>query len=287
MQSYPIENNGPIFILDKTVHASVQINRGLMQQFGEIKMVNFHDLNKLEEQLKLARKTNRTPLMIADSIGSMGGKLPIQVIFKLADEYKGYVYLDDAHGVSVYGKYGCGYVLDELKHFHPRLILTISLSKAFGSHGAAVVLPTFEDENITRKFSVPYVFSNPLPTAMVNSSIQAARIHLTDEIHTLQNCLQSNIRHFDNLLDPLSTKLEIINHKTDSPIRGIIIGDENKAIEITYKLRSQHKLAVTAAMYPTTAKGKAILRITLGADHDFQEIEYLSKSLKKLIKYSQ
>jgi 7-keto-8-aminopelargonate synthetase-like enzyme len=283
MPSYPIKRNGPLFILDKTAHASMQINQGLMQQFGEVNRIDFNHSHKLEEQLQLAQTTKRTPIIIADGIGSMGGKVPIQSIFKLAGEYDAYVYLDDAHGVSVYGIHGCGYVLEELGYFHPRLILAISLSKAFGAHGAAVVLPTIHDENLTREFCIPYVFSNPLPATIINSAIAAANIHLTDEIYTLQNSLQSKISYFDKELAYSAIKSKIINYQTSSPIRGIFIGEENKAIEITDKLRSQYQLAVTAAMYPTTAKGKAILRITLGADHQLGEIENLTSRLNQLV----
>jgi 7-keto-8-aminopelargonate synthetase-like enzyme len=287
MPSYPIKCNGPLFILDKTAHASIQINQGLMQQFGEVNRIDFNHPNKLEAQLQLAQTTKRTPIIIADGIGSMGGETPIQSIFKLADEYEAYVYLDDAHGVSVYGTHGCGYVLNELGYFHPRLILAISLSKAFGAHGAAVVLPTVDDEDITREFSIPYVFSNPLPAAIINSAIAAASIHLTDEIYTLQNSLQSKTSHFDKELACSPIKSKIINHQTRSPIRGILIGEENKAIDITNRLRSQYQLAVTAAMYPTTAKGKAILRITLGADHRLSDIENLARRLNQLIEMIQ
>ncbi len=284
MPSYPIKNKGPLFVLEKTAHASMQINQGLMQQFGEVSRIDFNYISQLEEQLQLAQTTKRTPIIIADGVGSMGGKISVQSIFKLADKYKAYVYLDDAHGVSVYGKYGCGYVLNELGYFHPRLILTVSLSKAFGAHGAAIVLPTIDDENITREFAIPYVFSHPLPTTIINSAIAAARIHLTDEIYTLQNCLQNNINHFDKLLEHSPIKAKIINYQTTSPIRGIFIGDENQAIELTDKLRRQYQLAVTAAMYPTAAKGKALLRITLGADHQLCDIESLASRLNQLIK---
>ncbi len=283
MPSYPIKHNGPLFILDKTAHASIQINQGLMQQFGEVSRIDFNHAHQLEEQLQVAQTTKRTPIIMADGIGSMGGKTPIQSLFKLADEYEAYVYLDDAHGVSVYGTHGCGYVLTELGYFHPRLILAVSLSKAFGAHGAAVVLPTVHDENITREFCVPYVFSNPLPATIINSAIAAAHIHLTDEICTLQKSLQNKISHFDQQLAHSSIKSKIINYQTNSPIRGILLGEENKAIEITDQLRSQYQLAVTAAMYPTTAKGKAILRITLGADHALCDIENLAKGLNQLI----
>lgn len=46
-----------------------------------------------------------------DSVGSMGKIYKIKEIVKLLDQYEGYAYLDDAHGMSIVGRYGSGYAL--------------------------------------------------------------------------------------------------------------------------------------------------------------------------------
>lgn len=147
LPSFPAGENGFLFILDKTVHSSIQINRAMLEQFGSVSLVDFHKINHVKEKAKLARSEKKAPVFIADSIGSMGGIAPIKSLFHIAEEYDGYIYLDDAHGTSVFGKNGCGCVLEELEYsFHPRLILTASLAKAFGTAGGGVlVLPTKDD----------------------------------------------------------------------------------------------------------------------------------------------
>ena len=74
----------------------------------------------------------------------------------------------------------------------------------------------------------------------------------------------------------------IINYCTQTPIRGIIIGDEFKTIEIAKKLFSKG-FGVTAAMYPTVARNESILRITIGADHKEKDIIDMCKQVKKLL----
>ena len=282
MPSYPIKKQGPLFILDKKVHASVQINRGLMEQFGEIILADFKDSEALTGYFKLAKSTGRTPLIIADGIGSMGGEAPIKLIFDLVARYKGYAYLDDAHGISMCGKHGRGYVLNELGRFHSRLILAVSLSKGFGANGAAIAVHSKKDEEMIRRFCIPYVFSNPPPLSIVDSAIASAKIHLSNEIYRLQDKLKNNIRLFDTCIIHTLSEKNIINYGTHSPIRGLRIGNEFKTIQIAKKL-FKAKLGVTAAMYPTVARNESILRVTMGADHFQKDIKYLCETLKKII----
>nr|WP_252988785.1 hypothetical protein [Francisella noatunensis] len=59
---------------------------------------------------------DKTPFIIMDSVGSMGKIYPIKDIVKLVDKYEGYVYFDDAHGMSITGKHGSGHVMQELNY---------------------------------------------------------------------------------------------------------------------------------------------------------------------------
>lgn len=277
MPSFPLQSEGPLFILDKTVHASIQIQRALMEQFGEVVLVDYNDHEKIKSFFQLAAQTNRTPISVADSIGSMGGIAPINYLFELAERYAGYVYLDDAHGTSIHGTQGCGYVLHALNNtFHPRLILTASLAKAFGAVGGVVILPTPKDVEMMKEFSPNYIFGGPPPLSIVDSAIAAAEIHLTFEIDKLQDKLWDNVRYFDSLVSD-----KIINKGHLSPVRGIQVGDEIQAIHYTAQLRKKG-FVLTVAMYPTVAKHHSILRLALSASHENEEIYRLCEMLKAI-----
>ena len=274
LPSFPPDKNGFCFILDKTCHASIQIQRALLSQFGDVLIINFNNKSELENAFLKSNKNYKKPVAIADSIGSMGGVIAIDLLFELADKYKGYIYLDDAHGMSIYGKNGCGYVLDKLGYFHPRLILSTSLSKAFGSVAGVIVLPTSLDDKILKHYSSTYIFSGPPPLSSISAAIESAKIHLSNEIYMLQQRLQQNIDYFDSQL-PYDY---ILNYGSMSPIRGIKVGDEFKAIQLS-KLLKKENIAVTTAMYPTVAKSKAILRVALSALHQKSDIDHLSRIL--------
>lgn len=282
MPSFPIDANGIVFILDKTAHASLQVNRGLMEQFGEVIVADFQKLDILDTLFASASQNKKTPIVVGDSIGSMGGVAPVEYLFELADKFNGYIYLDDAHATSVYGMHGCGYILDTLyNQFHPRLILAASLSKGFGTNGGVVVVPTKEDEKMLKHFATTYVFGNPLPLAIVDAAIASAKIHLSDEIITLQNLLRKNIAYFDSCIESVIPENLIINYKSFLPIRGIFVGDELKIISYVKSLMKRGYLPM-AAMYPTVAKGKSILRITLSAVHKEEEILGLCDAIKEI-----
>lgn len=51
------------------------------------------------------------PFLILDSVGSMGKIYKIKNITALVYRYSGYIYFDDAHGMSIIGQKGSGYVL--------------------------------------------------------------------------------------------------------------------------------------------------------------------------------
>ncbi len=277
--SFPIKSQGATYILDKFSHSSLQICRGIMEQLGNVEIVHMHNLEELEAHFYKISLDHRTPIMICDGVGSMGGLAPIKDILNLLEKYDGYLYADDAHGVSVFGEHGCGFVLDEMGYFHPRLILAVSLSKGFGSNGAAVLVPTAEDSQFIKRFCSTYIFGNPMPQSLISASIASAKIHLSAELHQLQRSLQEKTVLFDSLIHK---KEKIINYHSASPIRGIFIGDEYKDIEFTTRLREKG-FAVSAAMYPTVAKGKSIIRVSLSIDHAEHDIIGLCQVVNELI----
>lgn len=277
--SFPIQPQGVMYVIDKFSHNSLQICRGVMEQLGDVEVIDIHDDSALETLLHNINSQHKTPLVVCDGVYSMGGLAPIKKALKLLEKYDGYLYTDDAHGISVFGKQGCGFVLEDIGYFHPRLILAVSLSKGFGSNGAAIVMPTSEDSQFIKRFCSTYIFGNPMAQSLISASIASAKIHLSDELSQLQKTLRDRIILFDATI---AKKESVINYHSASPIRGLFIGDEYKDIECTTKLREQG-FAVSAAMYPTVAKGKSIIRVSLSVDHTENDIIGLCEALNLLI----
>ena len=268
----------PIFLLDRTAHASIQLNRGLLEQFGRVVRTDCRDLNLLEDVITSARRENRQPIVISDSVGSMGGLFPVREILRLTAEYGAYAYFDDAHGTSVFSKNGCGYVLDETMDgaLPANAILVGSLSKAFGAHGGFVATSGRDTSEFIRRYGSTFVFGGPPSLPGLASCMASGSLHADGSVRNLQNKLYGNLLFFDKLF------VGTINHGTQSPIRGIMIGDEDRAIEIATRLLACG-FAVTTAIFPTVAKGKAILRRAISSLHDHDNMREMRNSYEECI----
>jgi len=273
---FPIEDKGIYWILDKSSHASIQILRALMEQFGEVERVSFTDLDELHNAFKNASQKGLTPISVSDGIGSMGGNAPVKHLIDYAEKYQGYCYIDDAHGTSIMGKNGAGFVVKELNNeFHQRLLLASSLAKAFGATGGAVSVYHKETAEFISKYANPYIFGGPLSLPSVAAIIESCKIHLSDEIYTLQQKLYDNINFFDSLNLPY----KVLNQNQLIPIRGIQVNDEHLAIKLG-KYLFDHGFVLTCATFPTVAQGKAMLRMAMSTLHTKQQLNQLTKLIR-------
>jgi len=275
LPGYGISKKGLQWVVDNTTHASVQILRGILEQFGSFERLDFSDQDILHTILNKCKMEGKTPILISDSLGSMGGSNDVVMLTQLAKEFNGYVYIDDAHGTSIIGKYGCGYTLHQSGTFSENLILLSSLSKAFGSHGGSASFNNPQAVSAIKKYALNYIFSGPPSLPGIAACVASAKIHLSSEIIELQAILKENIQYFDNSVFNVETKEKI------SPIRTIHIGCENEAINASVNLRHQGFL-VTAAMYPTVPKSKSIIRVAISAAHSKDELTRFAASVNAL-----
>lgn len=278
LPGYTIGPGGPVFIIDHSAHASLQAMRGIMEQFGETVRVDFQNIDSVAEACKEHSTDGRTVITMCDSIGSMGGNVDVKAITAIVDEVEGVAYFDDAHGTSVFGEKGEGFVLSSAKGSLPiRTIWTGSLSKAFGGTGGFVSLASVDAASFIKRYSMPYAFGGPPSLPAVGATVASARLHLEGVVRTLQDKLHENIALFDSVL-----KVESINAGTTSPIRGITIHDELLAINIS-ELLQKRGYAVTTAMYPTVKLGEAMIRLAISANHSDRDVRGLAEAINSII----
>ena len=272
-------NQRPHWVLDHTTHASVQILRGILEQFGLVTRINFQDISLLKQTIQQISASGQTPITLSDGVGSMGHLAPVKHIMDYVEKYNGYAYIDDAHGTSIMGPHGAGYVMHELNGvFSKRLILTSSLAKAFGSTGGAVSVYGIQDDEKIRKYSNPYIFGGPLAIPTIAAANASADIHLSEEIYVLQEKLKNLCLYFDTLA-PTGT----VNFGNPVPIRGLFVGSEEKAIAINKELMTKG-FACTVAVYPTVPSGQAMIRIALSNSHTKKDIDNLIHQFSQSMK---
>ncbi len=192
-----------LIILDHQVHGSVQIAVQLVKARGtKVDMIKHNRMDMLEDLIKENPNKYNKIWYMADGLYSMyGDYAPVGDLISLMEKYGNFhVYIDDAHGMSWAGKNGSGYIMSQTP-LHPKMILTTSLAKGFGTGGGVTIV---SDPEIRRKIKTcggSYTFSGPIQPPMLGASIASAKIHLTDEIYTLQNELKEKIDLTRSIID--------------------------------------------------------------------------------------
>ncbi|MBD8239245.1 MULTISPECIES: aminotransferase class I/II-fold pyridoxal phosphate-dependent enzyme [Gammaproteobacteria] len=276
LKGYPIKKRAH-WLIDKTAHASMQVLRGILQQFGEVSRVEATDPESMRVALKHCADRQETPILLIDGIGSMSGLVPIAHLARQLADAAGYLYVDDAHGISIAGRHGAGYALAAVDNQLPHnMILAGSLSKAFGGAGGFVVVSDPRDIPSIHTLANPLVFGHSIMVPMLAANVAAAKIHLSDEIDSLQDRLWSNVRLFDSL-----THNRLLNAGVQSPVRGAFFETEEDGLQACRILRD-HGILMFPVFYPIIAKGKAMLRFAFSASHGDHDIRQLAQALNEL-----
>ncbi|MGD3108712.1 aminotransferase class I/II-fold pyridoxal phosphate-dependent enzyme [Streptomyces sp. YGL11-2] len=277
LPSYPVAEAGPVFLVDRTAHASIQVLRGIFEQIGPVSRFDAHDTAGLGALLDEAVDAGRTPIVLVDGIGSMGGLIDVVELNALTAAAGGYLYVDDAHGISIAGPQGGGYAHEAFGADLPdSVILVGSLSKAFGGAGGFGVLRDRADTKVLRKFGNPLIFGGPIALPMVSANLASARLHLNGAVVPLQDRLWQNTELFDQ-----HTYGRLVNAGERSPVRGAAFAAEADALAAAERLRKAGIL-VTPAFYPTVARGTGLVRFAVSALHTDEQIARAAEALGEL-----
>ncbi|WP_199736201.1 aminotransferase class I/II-fold pyridoxal phosphate-dependent enzyme [Micromonospora sp. HM5-17] len=273
LPSYPLANGGVAFYVDRTAHASIQVLRGVLEQLGPVRRFDSTDPESLPGLLR-ENGSGRTPVVLVDGVGSMGGLVDVVSLSATVEAAGGYIYVDDAHGVSTLGRYGAGYAYEALGGTLPdHVILAGSLSKGFGGQGGFCVLRTDADTRLLRRFANPLIFGGPLMLPMISANRASSELHLDGTVAKLQEQLWANVRLFDE-----RTGHRLVNAGVTSPVRGAMFPTEEEALAAARRLQARDVL-VTPAFYPTVERGHGLVRFAVSALHSAAEIERAAHAL--------
>jgi 7-keto-8-aminopelargonate synthetase-like enzyme len=274
LPSYPVADAGVAFLVEKTAHASIQVIRGVLEQIGPTRRFDMADPAALPAAVREAAATGRTPIVLVDGVGSMGGLIDVASMLATLEPFGGHLYVDDAHGVSIDGPLGAGYAFEALGGtLPPHVVLAGSLSKAFGGAGGFAVVPSQEDMLILRKFANPLVFGHSIMLPMLAANVAAARLHVGGQVAELQRRLWRNAAEFDRL-----TGGTLVNAGLRSPVRGAQFDTEDEAFAAARRLK-QAGVLILPAFYPTVARGTGLMRFAVSALHQQHDLETAARAL--------
>jgi 7-keto-8-aminopelargonate synthetase-like enzyme len=117
-----------------------------------------------------------------------------------------HLYVDDAHATSWCGANGRGASLTRLG-LHDRVVVALSLNKAFSAAGGALVLPDASLVKLIRRCGGPMLFSGPIQPPMLGAAVASARLHLQPRFTDLQAEVAARIEHATTALERTSVHL--------------------------------------------------------------------------------
>ncbi|WP_416481766.1 aminotransferase class I/II-fold pyridoxal phosphate-dependent enzyme [Streptomyces sp. CL12] len=261
----------PLMIFDKNAHISMSNLKPVCADETEVVTSPHHDLDFIEDA---CRKYARVAY-VCDGSDSLGGYAPVKELAELQDKYGLLVYYDDSHSLSAYGERGVGYVRTHSPVLDERTIVVVTLNKAFGTSGAAIVLDGYEKETlrVIERFGGALNYSQLLNTAAVGAGLASAEIHRTPELTTLQDRLYRNIELFDSLVHTEQTG-------STYPIRLVPMSDET-VIEAGRRV-FEAGFYVSPVFFPIVARGTAGLRVMMRAGQTEEQVRELCAVLTEV-----
>jgi 7-keto-8-aminopelargonate synthetase-like enzyme len=271
-----------VVILDHQVHVTVQLVVPTLQRTGAaVEMVRHGHLERLEERIRALRERHRRIWLLLDGVYSMHGDLaPMGALAVLLARYEQlHLYVDDAHGMSWMGRSGRGWALDRLPD-RSRVIVALSLNKAFGAGGGALVFPDEATRRFVRHTAPPLIFSGPLQPPTLGAALASARIHLSKEIARLQEDLRARIRHANRRAAELG--LPLLGGDALVPIRFVGLGPQAASTAMATHLM-ERGLLPSCALFPAVPGHQTGIRFTLTRHHRPADIDRLLDEMAEFL----
>lgn len=263
-----------VIFSDEKNHAS--IISGIKNSRLEKQIFRHNDMADLERLLK-KYPTSQPKIIIFESVYSMDGDFgEISKIIELSKKYSALTFVDEVHGVGLYGKNGGGFC-EELGLSNKIDIIQGTFAKAFGAIGG-YISGKAEIIDAVRLVASGFIFTTSLPPVIAAAALSNIRHLKKSDIERKK--MKQNV----SLLKKELKKAEIEIIENNSHIVSIKIGDAKKAKTISTGMLEEFDIYVQHINFPTVAKGDERLRITATPLHDEKMIFDLVTALKKFLK---
>ncbi|MDX2083597.1 MAG: 5-aminolevulinate synthase [Rickettsiales bacterium] len=262
-----------VIFSDAKNHAS--IISGIRNSQLKKEIFRHNDVNHLSELL--AKYSYDQPkIIVFESVYSMDGDFgKISEIASLAQKYNALTYIDEVHGVGIYGESGAG-VCEEFGLADKIDIIQGTFAKAFGTIGGYIVAQAKIIDAI-RGLASGFIFTTALPPVIAAATLE--NISYLQKSSDERKKMKENVRNLKAKLQ----KNNIAIVENDSHIISVRIGDAAKAQLISKTLLEKFNIYVQHINYPTVAKGDERLRIIATPLHDEKMIDDLVAALTKTI----
>ena len=263
---------GCVIFSDEGNHASMI--EGIRHSKAEKRIWKHNDPKDLDRLLSLYGP--EVPKIVAfESVYSMDGDIaPIAEIVAVAEKHGAMTYLDEVHGVGLYGPRGGG--VAEREGLMDRITLIEgTLGKAFGVVGGYIAASAALCDFI-RSFASGFIFTTSLPPHVAAGAVASIR-------HLKASPFERR-RHQDRVAKVRAglDRIGIPTMLNPSHIVPVMVGDASKAKFISDILLDRYGIYVQPINYPTVPRKTERLRITPSPLHTDADIDHLVSALSEL-----
>ena len=259
-----------VVFLDNLDHAC--IIDGARLGFGRTVKYKHNDLADLEERLQ--QFPDKGKLIVVDGVFSMEGDLaPLPGLVELKKRHGARLFVDDAHGIGVFGEHGRG----TPEHFGVEEDVDLvmgTFSKSFASLGGFIAGDAVVIDYI-KHHARSLIFSASMPPASVAAVIAALEI-IASEPERIER-LWKNTHKMKKGFDSLGFN----TGESDTPIIPILVGEDEDCFTF-WKELFDNGIFVNPAISPAVPPHQAILRTSYMATHSDDELDYVLEMFEKI-----
>jgi len=261
-----------VVLSDASNHASMI--EGIRHSRAERQIFRHNDPEHLDRLLS-AIDPDRPKLVAFESVYSMDGDIgPIAEIIEVSEKHGAMTYLDEVHGVGLYGERGGG--VAEREGLMDRItVIEGTLGKAFGVMGGYIAASSALCDFV-RSFASGFIFTTALPPAVAAGACASVKHLKSSEMERARH--QDRVARVRWRLDMAG----IPHMPNDSHIIPVMVGDPHKCKMISDWLMDNHGIYVQPINYPTVPLGTERLRITPSPVHSDEDIDRLIDALSEI-----
>ena len=258
---------------DELDHAS--IIEGCRLSLSKKIKYKHNDMESLEKKLQMC-DSDKVKLIITDGVFSMEGDVAnLPKICELAKKYNAAVYVDEAHGIGVFGNQGRG-TCDHFGVTKDVDLIMGTFSKSFAALGGFIATDSVT-ANYLRHNSRSYIFSasiTPASTAAVNAALDIMESE-PERIEHLWKVTNYALDGFRNIGCE-------IGH-TSTPIIPLFIRDNDKTFAVTRDLL-EDGIFVNPVVSPAVPSQDTLIRFSLMATHTIEQVDRALECIQKVFK---
>jgi 8-amino-7-oxononanoate synthase len=253
-------------IVDEKAHPSLRDAAKLMD--CPVVKLRHRGAEDLEQVVRRCGPGARLMLLTDGMFAHDGSVAPLAKYLEILPK-DGIILVDDAHGAGVLGKTGKGSVEHEGVG-RKQIIQTITLSKALGTYGGAILASRSLRHAILER-SKMFLGSTPLPLPLANAALRSVQILKGDR--SLRGRLVANV----TLVKEALCKAGKLSAITPGPIVPIVSRSASDAARMRREL-------LKASIYPpfvkyATGPANGYFRFVISSEHSREQLQRLMQIL--------